>query len=157
MIRRATKNDLGAVNALLRQVLTVHANIRPDIFVPGTKKYTDEELLDIFADDKTPVFVYDDEQDGVLGYAFCIMKEIKGIPNLYDSKEIYIDDICVDEAHRGKHVATKLYEFVVQFARSKNCNRITLNVWTGNDGARSFYEKMGMKPLKTVMETTINQ
>ena len=57
MVRRAKDEDLPGVTSLLRQVLEVHAAGRPDLFRAGTRKYTDEELLAIFADDEHPVFV----------------------------------------------------------------------------------------------------
>ena len=50
-IRRAVPDDLARINALLHQVLEVHHRGRPDLFKGGTKKYTDEELLSILADD----------------------------------------------------------------------------------------------------------
>lgn len=152
MIRRAEAKDLQRVNDLLHQVLTVHANGRPDIFIPGTKKYTDAELLALFQDDSRPIFVYTDDEDITQGYAFCIHEETKGITNMHDMKSLYIDDICVDEAARGQHIATALYRYVQEYAREKDCYRITLNVWEINPVARSFYDHMGMKPLKTVME-----
>ena len=68
---------------------------------------------------------------------------------------LYIDDICVDEKCRGQHIATELYEHVVKFAKESGCYRITLNVWDVNPTARKFYEAMGMKPLKTTMETIL--
>lgn len=152
MIRRAEGKDLSRVNDLLHQVLTVHADGRPDIFIHGTKKYSDEELLEMFKDDSRPIFVYTDDSERVQGYAFCIFEEVKGVANMHDMKTLYIDDICVDEVARGQHIATKLYEYVQNFARESGCYRITLNVWEINPVARRFYEKMGMKPLKTVME-----
>lgn len=60
-IRKAESRDLEAVNALLQQVLTVHHKGRPDLFNEVGKKYTDAELLDIFANPDTPVFVYEKE------------------------------------------------------------------------------------------------
>lgn len=155
MIRRAQKKDLEQVNSLLYQVLMVHAKGRTDIFIPGTKKYTDEELLKMFEDDSTPIFVSTDENDVTLGYAFCLFEEVKNSNNLYDMKTLYIDDICVDENHRGEHIATGLYEYVVDYAKREGCYRVTLNVWDVNPTARAFYDKMGMKPLKTTMETVL--
>lgn len=155
MIRRAEAKDLEAVNDLLRQVLTVHADGRPDIFRAGTKKYTDEALLALFCDDSRPVFVRTDENDRAVGHAFCVIEETKGVPNLHDRKTLYIDDICVDAAHRRQGVAAELYRFVREYARSVGCCQITLNVWEMNPGAKRFYESMGMKPLKTVMEERI--
>ncbi len=155
MIRRAEEKDLERVNDLLFQVLEVHANGRPDIFIHGTKKYTDEELLKIFKDDKRPVFVFADDNDIVQGYAFCVFEETRGVPNLRDEKTIYIDDICVDQKCRGQKIATRLFNHVKEFAAKNGCRRITLNVWSVNPGARKFYETMGMKPLKTVMESVL--
>ena len=152
MIRRAQDKDLPRVLELLQQVLTVHADGRPDIFIHGTTKYTDAELLALFRDDSRPIFVSTDENDRVLGYAFCVIEETRGVNNMHDMRTLYIDDICVDEVCRGQHVATGLYEYVRQYAKGIGCYHITLNVWTCNPTAQKFYDAMGMRPLKTMME-----
>ena len=105
-IRKAENKDTAKVLDLLHQVLEVHADIRPDLFISGTTKYTDEELHAIFADDATPVYVAVNDNDEVL-------------------------------------------------AERLGCYNITLNVWAGNDGAQKFYEAMGMKPRKTMLETIL--
>ena len=151
MIRRALWKDIPEINNLLYQVVNVHAKLRPDFFVTGTKKYTDDELKEIISDDNRPIFVYTNEYDKAVGYAFCILQEVNGV-NVCSAKELYIDDICVDEQYRGKHIATMLYEYVVEYGRKNHIDRITLNVWEGNDSARRFYEKMGMRPRKTMLE-----
>ena len=43
-IRRAEEKDIPNMMELLGQVLQIHAEIRPDIFIPGTTKYTVDEL-----------------------------------------------------------------------------------------------------------------
>lgn len=154
-IRRACEKDIQRVAVLLRQVLEVHADGRPDIFVHGKRKYTDEELRGIFADPSKPVFVAVDSNDSVTGYAFCIFEETKGANCLHDMKTLYIDDICVDETLRRQHIATDLYNYVIAFAKENGCYHVTLNVWTSNPDAQRFYEAMGMKPLKTMMETIL--
>ena len=40
MIRDAKEKDIPRILELLKQVLQIHADIRPDIFIPGTTKYT---------------------------------------------------------------------------------------------------------------------
>jgi ribosomal protein S18 acetylase RimI-like enzyme len=77
---------------------------------------------------------------------------VKGHHLLQDIKTLYIDDICVDETARGKHIGKALYEYVRDYAKSIGCNNITLNVWEGNDRAMGFYRQMGYTPRKTVME-----
>ncbi len=155
MIRKAEEKDIPQVAMLLGQVLEVHAEGRPDIFISGTRKYTDRELCAIFNDGLRPVFVWTDENDVAWGYAFCILEETKGANNLRDMKSVYIDDICVDREHRRRGIAGELYAHVLAFAREQGCYHVTLNVWELNPGAKAFYEKMGMRPLKTVMETIL--
>ncbi len=151
-IRRAKPADSSRINELLYQVAKIHADARPDIFKEATKKYTDSELIEIISNDKTPIFVAVDEQDIALGYAFCVYQITEHSLLLQDKKTLYIDDICVDENARGKHIGKSLYEYVVAFAKQNRFDNITLNVWTLNEGAQRFYEKCGMQPLKVMME-----
>lgn len=150
-IRRAKITDTDGINLLLRQVLEVHHKGRPDLFKGGVKKYTDSELADIIADDKKPVFAAFDG-DKLVGYAFCVLKYFPDDNILTDIKTLYIDDLCVDENERGKHVGKSLYEYVLAYAKSIGCYNVTLNVWTCNEGAMRFYEKMGLSPQKIGME-----
>lgn len=151
-IRKAQEQDIPKVTELLAQVLELHAQIRPDIFISGTTKYTAEELSDIFQDPKRPVYVAVNEQDKVLGYAFCVIRQQPFSNNMVPFQSLYIDDLCVDQSIRGQHIGQQLFEFVKEEARRLDCYEVTLCVWEGNDNARSFYEKMGLKPKETVME-----
>ena len=150
MIRKAAKEDIQRIIELLHQVNMVHHVIRPDLFKPHTTKYNEQELEAMLDEDSKPIFVFDDGM--VLGYAFCQVSEVKNNQLLEDIKTLYIDDICVDENARGKHVGKALYEHVLEYAKSIACNNITLNVWEGNEPAQRFYRNMGMQVQKTTME-----
>ena len=152
MIRRAKKSDIPRLIVLLQDVLEIHAAIRPDVFISGTTKYTQEELEEIIADDQRPIYVAVDETDSVLGYAFCILKEQPFSNNMVPFKSLFIDDLCVDSACRGQHIGEELFEHVKSEAKKLGCYEVTLNVWAGNDGAEHFYEKMGMKTKERQME-----
>lgn len=151
-IRRAEERDMDGINSLLCQVLTVHHNGRPDLFKANAKKYTDEELKDILKDDTRPIFVGVDEEENVMGYAFCVYQQHIGNNILTDVKSLYIDDLCVDEQIRGQHVGRQLYEYVLDYAKQTGCYNVTLNVWACNESARKFYEKCGLVPQKIGME-----
>ena len=151
-IRRATISDMDGINDLLCQVLMVHHNGRPDLFKAGAKKYTDEELAKIIADDAKPIFVATDEREDVIGYAFCVHQQYVDNNILTDVKTLYIDDLCVDESRRGMHIGRKLYDHVAAYARRCGCYNVTLNVWSLNSRALKFYEKCGLVPQKIGME-----
>ena len=150
IIRKAEPRDLAAVNSLLGQVLSVHHEGRPDLFKAEGKKYTDEQLLAIFANPDTPVFVY--EEDGhVLGYAFCVAESPLS-HCLNPVRTLYVDDICVDRDARRKHIGKALFEYVKTYATDNGFYNITLHVWECNPGAKAFYEALGMVPQYTSME-----
>jgi ribosomal protein S18 acetylase RimI-like enzyme len=153
MIRRAEIKDIPGIISLLHQVNMVHHVLRPDLFKPHTTKYNEQELETLIGDDSKPIFVFED--GAVLGHAFCMITEVEDNKLLQDIKTLYIDDICVDENARGKHVGKALYEYFRDYAQSIGCNNITLNVWDGNDAALSFYRNMGMKVQKTTMEIVL--
>ncbi len=155
LIRRAENIDIPKINDLLRQVCLVHHNGRPDLFKYGAQKYADEELIQIISDDEKPVFVAVDEDNTVLGYAFCIFERHINDNILTDVKTLYIDDLCVDESLRGKHIGKQLYDYAASFAKESVCYNLTLNVWNCNESAMKFYEKCGLKPQKTHLETIL--
>ena len=155
IIRRATPHDLPGIDLLLSQVLDVHHAGRPDLFKPHARKYTDEQLLQIIADDDRPIFVAVEEgaaPGSVLGYAFCVHQQHVDDNILTDVRTLYIDDLCVDQASRGLHVGTRLYQHVLDYARSSGCYNVTLNVWACNESAHRFYEHLGLRPQKFGME-----
>ena len=154
-IRRAMEKDMDGINNLLQQVCLVHHKGRPDLFKYGAKKYTDDQLKAIIHDDNRAIFTATDEDGKVLGYAFCIFQQHINDNILTDIKTLYIDDLCVDENIRGRHIGKQLYEAVLAFAREQGCYNVTLNVWSLNEPARKFYESCGLKPQKVGMETIL--
>ena len=154
-IRRAESKDMPGINHLLRQVLMVHHNGRPDLFKANAKKYTDEELEMLIKDEQRPIFVCVDETEEVLGYAFCVWQQHKNNEILTDIKTLYIDDLCVEETRRGQHIGKSLYEYVLKYAKEQGFYNITLNVWALNESAMKFYEACGLVPQKIGMETIL--
>ena len=151
-LRNAKPADIPKLLDLLTQVNMVHHNGRPDLFNGPATKYTAEELKEMLHDAARPIFVCADESDTVLGYAFCMFQRHENDHILTDITTLYIDDICVDEAARGKHVGKSLYEHVLAFAKKSGCYNVTLNVWALNPVARKFYESLGMQVQKLGME-----
>ena len=154
-VRRAQEKDMERIDALLMQVERIHHEGRPDLFRVGRKKYTDEELRKLIHDDSRPILVAADEKDAVMGYAFCIFQQYQNHNIMTDIKTLYIDDLCVDETIRGRHIGKALYGSVLEFAREQGCYNVTLNVWSCNESAMKFYEACGLKPQKVGMEAIL--
>ena len=123
IIRKAEEKDIPRILELLKQVLQIHADIRPDIFIPGTTKYTIDELTELLKNKEKPIYVAVDENDVCRGYAFCQLQEQPFSNNMVKSE-----------------------------AKQLGCYEVTLNVWAGNTPAEKFYEKMGMRTKERQME-----
>ena len=152
LIRRSQIKDIDKLITLLQEVLEIHAKIRPDIFISGTTKYTREELSQKIANDDEPIYVAVDDNDEVIGYAFCVLKQQPFSTNMVPFTSLYIDDLCVDSKYRGQHIGEQLFEYVKAEAKRLGCYEITLAVWAGNDGAERFYDRIGLKTKERIME-----
>ena len=133
-------------------MLQIHADIRPDIFIPETTKYTNDELEQMIKDEMKPIYVAVNENDMCVGYAFCQLKEQPFSNNMVQFKSLFIDDLCVDKSTRGQHIGEQLFEYVKSEAKRMGCYEVTLNVWAGNTSAEKFYEKMGLKTKERQLE-----
>ena len=147
----AAEKDIPKIGDLLSQVCLVHHNGRPDIFNVG-RKYSSEQLKELLKDKNRPILVSVDQNDNVMGYCFCIFEQHVNHSVLTDIKSLYIDDLCVDENLRGKHIGKELYQAAVEFAKENGCYNLTLNVWSCNTSALRFYESCGLLPQKIGME-----
>lgn len=149
-IRPAKQSDIPAIENLLKQILLVHHDVRPDIFQADGSKFTGQELSEMLADNQKPIFVYVDENDDVKGHLFTAFKnsECPKVPR----KTLFIEDLCVDEEMRGQKIGEQLLQFAIDYAKENGCYNVTLNVWNANQGALRFYENQGLKPQETCME-----
>ena len=153
-IRFASTREIPGMIDLLLQVGEVHHRIRPDLFRSGAQKYDENALEQLLKDPNRPIFAA--VEDGkLLGYCFCILEITRDNPVLMDQKSLYIDDLCVDEHHRGQGIAGALYRQVCAYARELGCDAVALNVWCGNDNALRFYENCGLQRQKIGMEKVL--
>ena len=153
-IRFASTRDIPGMIDLLLQVGEVHHKIRPDLFRAGAQKYDEAALTELLKDPHRPIFAAV-EGDKLLGYCFWIVEITKDHTELMDQKSLYIDDLCVGEDTRGRHVGSALYDYAVNYAKEIGCDTVTLIGWCGNDSAMAFYESRGLKPRNIHMEVNL--
>ena len=153
-IRFAKAQDVPGMITLLRQVGRVHHDGRPDLFRSNAQKYSPSQILDMLDKTDTPIFVAV-EEDLVLGYGFCIVEQVENHSVMNDRLTLYIDDLCVLENYRGKHIGSAIYEEILRYAKMRGCYNVTLNVWCCNESAMKFYENLGLKPQKIGMEAIL--
>jgi GNAT superfamily N-acetyltransferase len=69
---------------------------------------------------------------------------------------IYLEDLYVDEAHRGRGVGTTLLRRLARLAVERGCVRLEWSALDRNAAAIAFYEKLGAEalPQRTVFQLT---
>jgi GNAT superfamily N-acetyltransferase len=109
--------------------------------------------------DAVVVKVADLERDGFgekpLFHTFVaeLNGEIIGIALYYyrystwKGKTIHLEDLIVNEAHRGTGAGLALYTEIIKQGKKDNVRRIEWNVLDWNEPAIRFYEKSGAKVL----------
>ncbi len=57
----------------------------------------------------------------------------------------YVDELVVDEAHRGRGIGKQLLDHLISWARERGCNRIELDSAFHRKEAHAFYERQGFQ------------
>ena len=130
VIRKGIKEDVPAVLALIKE-LAVFEKAPDEVVV------TEEELkADGFGDDNIfGLFVA--ETDGkVVGMALYYVKY-----STWKGRCIFLEDIIVNSAYRGKGIGKKLFEEVVRVSKEAGVRRLEWQVLDWNEPAIKFYKK----------------
>lgn len=153
MIRKAEAKDAPRVLELLKEIVKLHHEGRPDIFSGENPKYDMPALLEKFRKEDERIFVSVDENDRVNGYVMCLLEE-KDDPFFTQRpyRNLYVDDLCVDKSARRSGVGRALMQRATEEARALGCYNLDLNVWACNEDAIRFYEKIGMQKQRQYME-----
>jgi GNAT superfamily N-acetyltransferase len=61
---------------------------------------------------------------------------------------LFIDDLFVQPAYRGRHVAVELFRHCLREAKRRDCGRVEWLVLEGNLPAFGFYDHIGAKKLQ---------
>ncbi len=90
-------------------------------------------------DSNVPVYGFGAWQDDVLvGITHVVLH-----PNTWNTTECcYLEDLYVNESVRGHGVGRALIEYIYEFARQQNCNRVYWTTQEGNTAARRLYDTL---------------
>jgi GNAT superfamily N-acetyltransferase len=81
------------------------------------------------------------KEDCLIGYFKLNFPEGESI--LSEIRSMEVERIYLQETYQGKGYGKKLFESIIEIARTEKMNRIWLGVWSKNTNALQFYRKMG--------------
>ena len=154
-IRCAQQPDCVKIRPMQKEIAELHHAGRPDLFKTEARYYTEEAFAEMLRDPEHFIFIAEDENGAVVGYAFAWLIYYKDHPTYRDFNCFYIDDICVLSSHRRQGIGRRLFEKCRETAAERGCKMMDLGVWGFNREAIAFYESLGMKERIRKMEYTL--
>lgn len=148
MIRDLTISDFEIVESIVAKLHKIHVSNRPDFYIENEHPIKKKEYKAMLnSKDKINIaYLVDDK---IVGVCLATIKD-------KIEKSIYIDDIFVLEEFRHQGIVTKLYKQIESIAKEIEAKRVDLTVWQFNKTALKFYESLGMKAQRIVLETRID-
>ena len=148
IIREMKKEDYFEVDRLMAQVHKLHVNGRPDLYMDIDHIYSEEQYHEMVENDDMITVLAEDDGRTV---GIC-MVSMRARTCMIKRRTAYMEDLCIDEAHRGKGIGEELFQFAKKKAKERGAERLDLMVWDFNESAKQFYDKMGMKIQRYILE-----
>ena len=73
-----------------------------------------------------------------------------------DRRTIFVNDVEIDEAQRGRGLGRAAMGLVEDEARARGIDRVELNVFGGNTAARSLYRSLGYDEVAVGMRKLLD-
>ena len=135
----ATRNDLSLILALIKE-LAEYEQLAHEVV--ATEEVLSETLFGERPYAEVVLAYYDGEPVGYALY-FHSYSTFLGRPGLY------LEDLFVRPAVRGKGIGKALLAFVAHVASERTCGRLEWSVLNWNEPAIGFYKSLGAKPKDT--------
>ncbi|MEW4924111.1 GNAT family N-acetyltransferase [Algibacter sp. 2305UL17-15] len=103
---------------------------------------TKDDLEAIVNSNNTLLFIAEEHND-ILGTLSLVFNKIP------TGDKVWIEDVVVDKAARGKGVGKKLIQFAIEYTTSKNIKKINLTSSPDRIAANKLYQKLGFIKRET--------
>lgn len=130
-IRKSVDEDLPAIYGLIKELAVFENGLDK---VSNTLEQMQEEK------DCFQCFVVENSSNEIIGMALYYF-----VYYTWVGKSLYLEDLIVKEAYRGKGIGSRLMQKVIETAKEENCKRLRLQVLDWNKPAIDLYEKTGFK------------
>lgn len=135
-IRKATENDIPTILHLITQ-LAIYEKLEHEVVA------TEETLKQtIFVQNYAEVII-GEEGGQPVGFALFF----HNYSTFLSKPGIYLEDLFVEVAHRGKGYGKKLLAELARIAKERNCGRLEWSVLNWNTPSIEFYKSLGAKPM----------
>lgn len=151
IVREVAINDYKDLCEIYEELDELHRLNHPELFIksndyPRAREYISE----IIGNSDKALFVADIDSK-VVGLAECYIQKSSNFPVIKKREWIQLDNIAVKEEYQNQHIGSLLLAKVVEWAKSKQIDRIELRAYLFNKNAIEFYSGKGFEDLNKTM------
>tara|TARA_B100000029_G_C17275033_1_gene851286 strand:- start:28 stop:480 length:453 start_codon:yes stop_codon:yes gene_type:complete len=134
IIRKGVKKDIPQVLDLIKELAEFENALNE---VTNTVKRLED---DGFGDNPVYNLFVAESENKIIGIAITFFRY-----STWKGKNLYIEDLIVNEKFRRKGIGIKIFEEVKKYAQESSCIGISLQVLDWNKIGINFYKKLNMK------------
>lgn len=154
-IRSATLADREGLSRLTAEVHKLHREARPDVYMEFDPEQFRKEISDTLYRPDSILLVAEEEGE-LAGMALLTLRQPPN-PILKPRLYAFLEELSVGECFRGQGIGTALFTAAKEQALKRGAVSLELQVWSFNEAALRFYEKMGMKEKTFQMELPLQK
>jgi GNAT superfamily N-acetyltransferase len=151
-IRRAVRSDSESLERLYTQLEKDAVYYQPEHFIMSGKGARISDGL--FESDTQAVYVAEVGGE-VVGFVHILLMESKNIACLKREKNVYIQDMAVDEKYRSQGIGTLLMGAVKQYGRDHGASFVRTQVFPKNEDGLRFYRRNGFEVTMLTVEVPL--
>jgi len=150
-IRDAVISDYESLCEVYVELDEQHRMNHPELFIkPEDYARAKDYILESINDSNKALFVADVDSI-VVAFAECYIQKSSNFPVIKKREWIQLDGIAVKGEYQNHNIGSLLLNKVVEWAKSKEINRIELKVYAFNSKAEDFYSRKGFKELSKAL------
>ena len=129
IVRKANKKDFPAIFSLIKELAVFEKH--PEKVTNSVEQMRNDK--DFFR-----CYIAEDDNKEIVGMAVFFFAYYTWV-----GKSLYLDDLYVKVAYRGKRIGTRLLQRIFETAKEENCRRVSWLVSTWNSSAVELYKRYG--------------
>lgn len=156
IIRHLNEKEYSPFIHMSRDFENLYTRSRRDIF-NSKVPYSKMEFAALCIPYQLRFLLIYEEDGNMLGFIEGQILNTEDLTKYADSRVMKINKLFVKKENRRKKIATRLYQELVQRAKTEKCDRIEVQVYHFTPEAQSFFASLGLKVLSYQYEINVEK
>ena len=149
--REAVINDYDSLCEIYVELDEQHRLNHPELFIKPEDYARAKDYISESMNDSNKALFVAEVNSKVVAFAEGYIQRSSNFPVIRKREWVQLDGIAVKREYQNQHIGSLLLKKVVEWAKSKEINRIELKVYSFNSSAEEFYLSHGFKELSKAM------